>query len=477
MTLEQFFATLRARWKIALATLLLIAGGTALVNLLLPPRYTAVASVVIDAKPDPVSSMLYGGGASPAYLATQINVLTSDRVAARVVQSLKLTENPTMRQRWVEATDGKGDITAWIGGLLQLGLDVTPAKDSNVLTVSYESAEPQFAVALANAFVQAYIDINVDMRTDPAKQYSSFFDARSKQARDRLEAAQTKLSAFQREKGLVVTNERLDNEAARLNELSSQLVTLQAVAVESRSRRSQANQSPDSAGDVINNPTVAGLRADLARYETQLQELNQRLGSANPQVLELSARIASTKSKIDSESRRVTNSVNLNSNTNDTRVAEVRTALDAQRDKLLKMRALRDEAAVLERDVQSAQLAYDTVQTRLTATSIESQATLSNLYVLSRATEPSKPSSPKVVRNIAIAICAGLLLAVAVALAVELFDRRVRTVDDIVTRFEMPVLGILPRPDARRLFGRQKPPALMQQRAVNRLPRPAQRPT
>jgi chain length determinant protein EpsF len=477
MTLEQFFATLRARWKVALATLLLIAGGTALVNLLLPPRYTALASVVIDAKPDPVSSMLYGGGASPAYLATQINVLTSDRVASRVVQSLKLADNPTMRARWVEATDGKGDITAWIGGLLQLGLDVTPAKDSNVLAVSYESAEPAFAAALANAFVQAYIDINVDMRTDPAKQYSTFFDARSKQARDRLESAQTKLSAFQREKGLVVTNERLDNEAARLNELSTQLVALQAVAVESRSRRAQANQSPESAGDVINNPIVAGLRTDLARYETQMQEMNQRLGSANPQVVELNARIASTKAKIDSESRRVTNSVNLNSNTNDTRVAEVRTALDAQRDKLLKMRALRDEAAVLERDVQSAQLAYDTIQTRLTATSIESQATLSNLYVLSRAAEPSSPSSPKVVRNLAIAACVGLLLAIAMALAVELFDRRVRTVDDIVTRFDMPVLGILPRPDARRLFGRQTLPPMMQQRVVSRLPRPAQRPT
>jgi len=131
---------------------------------------------------------------------------------------------------------------------------------------------------------------------------------------------------------------------------------------------------------------------------------------------------------------------------------------------------------VLERDVQSAQLAYDTIQTRLTATSIESQATLSNLYVLSRASEPSEPSSPKIVRNLAIAVCVGLLLAITAALGVELFDRRVRTVDDIVTRFEMPVLGILPRPDARRLFGRQKPPALMQQRVASRLPRPAQRP-
>lgn len=472
MTFAQFFATLRARWKIALATLLLIVGVTAATNLLLPLRYTAISTVVVDGKPDPVSSMLYGGGPSPAYLATQINVLESERVAARVVQSLKLAEAPLMRQRWLEATDGKGDIVVWIGNLLQQSLEVKPTKDSNVLAVSFESPEPAFAAALANAFVQAYVDTTVEMRTDPAKQYSTFFDARSKQARERLEQAQTKLSMLQKEKGLIASNERLDIESARLQELSSQLVALQALAVESSSRRAQANASPDSAGDVINNPLVAGLRADLLRHETQLQELSQRLGSANPQVLELKTRIASIRAKIATESRRISSSVDLSSRTNDTRVAEVRSALEAQREKIIRMREARDEAAVLEREVASAQAAFDQIQTRLTATSIESQANVSNLYVLSRAAEPTTPSSPKVVRNVAIALVVGLMLAVCAALARELFDRRVRTIDDLVTRLGLPVVGALPKPNAKRLFGKGRP-SLLHAPPSGRLPRPA----
>lgn len=471
MTFAQFFATLRARWKFALATLLLIVGTTAAVNLLLPPRYKAISTVVVDAKLDPVSTMMYGGAPSPAFLATQINVLESERVAVRVVQMLKLAEAPLMRQRWLEATDGRGDIVVWIANLLQQSLDVTPTKDSNVLEVSFESPEPQFAAALANAFVQAYIDTNVDMRTDPAKQYSTFFDARSKQSRERLEAAQTKLSNFQKEKGLVATNDRLDVEQARLQELSSQLVMLQAVAVESHSRRAQASNSPDSAGDVINNPIVAGLRADLLRYETQMQELSQRLGSANPQVVELNARIASTRAKISAESKRVTSSVDLTSRTSDTRVAEARAALEAQREKLLKMREVRDEAAVLERDVQNAQVAFDQIQSRLLATSIESQANMTNLYVLTRAADPVKPSSPKIIRNLAIALAAGLMLAVAAALARELFDRRVRTIDDIVSRLALPVVGTLPRPGQKRLFGKERP-SLLYAGPAGRLPRP-----
>jgi chain length determinant protein EpsF len=455
MTFNQLFATLRARWRVALGTLAFIVLATLALNLLvLPKLYTATASVVVDPKPDPVASMVYGGMATAAFLSTQINVLESDRVASRVVRVLKLADSPQMRAKWLEATEGKGDIVLYIGKLLQNGLEVVPAKDSNVLMVNYTSPDPAFSTAVANTFVQAYIDTVLEMRTDPAKQFTTFFDARAKQARDRLEAAQAKLSEYQRDKGLIVTSERIDIENARLNELSSQLVVLQAALAESRSRRSQANQSPNASADVINNPIVSGLRADLLRYEAQLQETSARLGSNHPQVVELNARIAALRSKIADETRRVTSSVTINNTINEQRVSDVAAALDAQRAKLLKMKEMRDEAAVLEHDVQTAQQAYDQIQSRLTATSLESQATLTNLYVLTRASEPTDRSSPKVLRNTLIAFGLGLFLAVVAAFVRELFDKRVRTVHDLMLAVDAPVLGVLPGSGSRRRAGR-----------------------
>ena len=85
------------------------------------------------------------------------------------------------------------------------------------------------AAALANAFVQAYTDTTLELRVDPARQYSGFFDSRAKAYRDNFEKAQDRLAQFQKEKGLLVTDERLDIETARLAELSSQLVGLQAL--------------------------------------------------------------------------------------------------------------------------------------------------------------------------------------------------------------------------------------------------------
>ena len=84
MSFGQFLSILKARRWIALAVLLSTVIITLAISLLLPKQYTATASVVVDSKPDPVSAILYSGAASPGYMATQVDVIQSDRVALRV---------------------------------------------------------------------------------------------------------------------------------------------------------------------------------------------------------------------------------------------------------------------------------------------------------------------------------------------------------------------------------------------------------
>ncbi|MDP0919638.1 hypothetical protein Q6272_31830, partial [Klebsiella pneumoniae] len=81
--------------------------------------------------------------------------------------------------------------------------------------VSYKGNDPRFAAAIANAFVAAYNETTLELKVDPARQYSSFFDLRAKEARDQLEQAQAKLSQFQAETGVIAVDERLDVENAR----------------------------------------------------------------------------------------------------------------------------------------------------------------------------------------------------------------------------------------------------------------------
>ena len=472
MNFVQFFAILRARYKMAVGVFLGIVVLALVLSLVWPKSYTATASVVIDStKPDPLAAVLYPGGVNPSLIATQIDVIQSDRVAFKVVRNLKLTENPQIREQWESATKGEGSIEQWLGTVFQKAMDVKPSRESNVVNITYKAADPKFAAALANAFVQAYLETNIEMRVEPARLYSSFFDQRAKDVRDSLEKAQTKLSEFQKEKGIIATDERLDVENARLNELSSQYVAMQSLTSDSVSRQAAARGAgADRMQEVLNNPLIGGLKADQARLEARLQELTSKLGDKNPQVVEARANLAELKARIDSETSKVGSSLGIANSINQQRAGEIKAQLEAQRAKVLQMKAVRDDGAVLVRDVENGQRTYDQIMLRLNQATLESMATQSNVSVLSQAIAPITPASPKIVLNMAVAVFAGTLLAIAVVVAMEMLDRRVRSADDVAQAVALPIIGVLPSPNARRLFGRAAKANLMQQRLLGQPP-------
>ena len=471
MTLGQFLSILKARWWLALAILLATVGLTLGISLLMKPQYKAQASVVIDFKPDPISAALYGSGGSPTLMSTQVDIIKSDRVAQRVVRNLKLVDNPQIRQQWLDEAQGKGTIEAWLANLFQRNMDVEPSRESSVITVSYKAADPRFAAGLANAFVQAYIDTTLELRVDPARLYSTFFETRSREAREALERAQSKLSKFQADKAIVASDERLDVENARLNELSSQYTALQAISAESSSRQTQAQGAQaDRLQEVLNNPIIGALKADINRGEAALQQLGTRLGDNHPQVIEARANVAELRARLAAETTKVTGGVTVSNTINRGRQGEVKASLEAQREKVLRMKAVRDEGLVLMREIDNAQRTYDAILQRFTQTSLESQTTQSNANVLTQATPPIEPATPRLLLNTLLSLLVGLFLAVLVTLFLELRDRRVRTVEDLVATLGLPVIGALPKPGSKLAMGSRT--SYLQQQILQPLPQP-----
>ncbi len=67
--------------------------------------------------------------------------------------------------------------------------------------------------------------------------------------------------------------------------------------------------------------------------------------------------------------------------------------------------------------------------------------------VIDEATTPQAPSSPNVELYIIIGVLLGVLIGVAVILIVELLDTRIKGEDDLVSRYELPILGVIPTVD------------------------------
>ncbi|MEO8124308.1 MAG: chain length determinant protein EpsF, partial [Burkholderiales bacterium] len=340
MNLSQFLAILRARWWIGAIVFALTVATTLVVSLLLPKKYAATATLLVDVKsPDPIAGMLFPSLGMPSYMATQVDIMQADRVSLRVIKMLKLNENPQIREQWIESTGGTGNFEGWLASSLVKDLSAKPSRESNVINVTYAGRDPAFSAAMANAYVQAFLDTSVELRVDPARQYSTFFDSRGKELRDAVEKAQTRLSTFQRENNLVANDERMDVETQRLNELSSQLVMTQAAAADSRSRMAQANSgSGDKMQEVLNSGVVAALKTDISRSEAQLQVLKARFGDNHPQVIEAKANIAELRARMEAEIRRVTSGVGVSNTIMKSREGDIRAALDTQRAKVLKLK-------------------------------------------------------------------------------------------------------------------------------------------
>lgn len=114
MSFGQFLSILRARKWAALAVFGLVVATTLGISLLLPQQYLGVATVVVDVKPDPVSATALPVTALPSFMATQVDILTSERVALQVIRDLNLTEVEELREKWQRETNGEGTVEQWL---------------------------------------------------------------------------------------------------------------------------------------------------------------------------------------------------------------------------------------------------------------------------------------------------------------------------------------------------------------------------
>lgn len=374
-------------------------------------------------------------------MATQMDIITSDRVAQRVVKLLKMDESPVVREQWEEATGGRGQIHAWLGSVLQKKLDVKPSRESNVINIGYSGADPAFAAAVANAFAQAYVDTNIELRVEPAKQYANWFDIQIKVQRERLEAAQKELSDYQQRTGIIATDERLDYETQKFNELSGQLTQAEAEGTDASSK--QKSGSADTLQEVIQNPLINQLKADVARMESRLKELAGNLGQNHPQYQRAEAELNELKARLRAETAKVASGVGTAGRVSDAKEAGIKLAIEAQKKKVLELKKQRDEISVMMREVDTAQRAFDAVGQRMTQSKLESQSIQTNISVLTPAAEPLAHSKPKVLLNVLVSIFLGTLLGVGAALMLELAQRRVRSADDLAEELGLPVLGRL----------------------------------
>lgn len=443
----RIFSTLRAYpgvfFKVVPLTLLLALAAT----LLLPKRYEASADVIVDPiLVDPVSGVPSNINAAAfiGYVSTQADVIRSERVALGVVDKLKLGDVPYYVKKWQKANDGR-PFETYTSDLLLKELNVRMAREGNVIKVVAFAPTAQQAADNANGFVSSYLDTVSALRTTPALENSRFLDERLKFASDAVDRARDNLVSYQRKSGLSVSDERLDAETKRLNDLTEQLSRIEGQVAESRSRRDTLRESAvDDLPEVQDSGLVRTLREEISGVEKELQRRAATLGARHPDMVALRGELSALNTRLRTELDRFKSGVDVQMNVDGRRLADLRRQLDEQRAKVLDLRGKREQMAVYQQQFDTAQENYKNLSLRMSRSDLESHNRVSNTMQLSQASAPAKPSSPKLLINLALGLLAGLGISTALIIWRDRKQPLVRNIQDVERAVDLPVLATIP---------------------------------
>jgi polysaccharide biosynthesis transport protein len=406
MSLGQFWQILWARKFLILgATFFCLAGGI-VATLIVAPRWKAEANVYLNLlKPDPVTGEVLGPDAR-SYINTQIKLITDYGVTGLAVDHLGWLSDPQLIQQYQQRPPSDTrDFRRW---LAQIVADRTKAEildGSNILDITYTSSDPEIGKVVVNAVRQAYLETSVAFRRAEANRSADWFAQQSEKVKADLIAAQTTETNFERENGVVMQNDKMDIDSARLASLAAQSDVV----------------ATDSGG--------AGVGAQLAETDAAIREDSQTLGPNHPQLQALRAKRASLAALMSQDSATPTAS-------GMSRVAAQKAYVIANRDKLARLKILQTEVDILQDQ-------YNKTVAREADFRQQAGIVDAGLSALGSASAPQSPSFPNKPLILGGSFGLGLGFGILMALLIELLDRRVRGPKDLSAALNLPVLAVL----------------------------------
>jgi uncharacterized protein involved in exopolysaccharide biosynthesis len=219
------------------------------------------------------------------------------------------------------------------------------------------------------------------------------------------------------------------------------LVGIQSQRQDSQSRQRQAAGDNEYLPEVLQSPLIASLKDALTAADAKRTEVAGRLGKNHPDYKATEAEVVSLRARIAAETNKIVASLGSTTQVNLRRENDIRLALEAQKKRVMDLKHDHDEAAILQNDVVTGQRDLDAVSQRLALSNLESLAQQTNVVLLSTATPPLDPSSPKAMVLLAGGMFLGGVLGIGVVLLLEMRDKRLRDEGDLVALLGVPVLG------------------------------------
>ncbi len=328
------------------------------------------------------------------------------------------------------------------------------SKDGSALRFAVRGDSPVGAASLLNDVVSQFIDVATTLKNDKLTNVTRMLGEQLASAKLDLQAAEVELQRFKVQtitlpsEGAVATTAGLtETNPARqayfqmrvdrdLLDRDVQSIA-RALASASDSSRSLAI-SLGTIGAVRNSRELSAAINDLTERRARLQQLRVAFAPGHPQVRSLEGEVATLERQtVPALARSLMADLQQ-------QIGDVDGRLGASSREMQQIPVRFTEEARRERNVQVAQMIYTGLQSSYETARLSEMSAAPDLRLLDPAVPPTKPASDKVTQVLLIGVGAGLLLGIAIAILLDVFDSRIRYPDQVTRDLGLPILGALP---------------------------------
>lgn len=455
-----------------------------LVAFQLPARYTATTQILIDPRETKfldVQAIFSGMAPQASQVESQVHVIRSEALMERLVEQLKLEQDPEFNgglrganvlrdmgravtnlipQSWRKALGGgsgafltsEEEAAVVRNDVVQNVLEHVKVRRNEttlVIDIAMTSASPSKAAKMANTLADLYIVDQLETKFEQTRRATSWLNERLGLLRAELKTSEEAVESFKAEHNLLGSAQGLTLDNQQLAELHKNLVLARTAREEAEVRLQQIQEMNNAGGlnrvgSVVSSDLLTRLREEQVRLVGERSNLASRYQPRHPKMIEVQSELDNVAVKMRDEVRRIIMELENNVAVARARERALESSLGQQSVKSAGQNQIEIQLRQLELEADSNRQIYEAFLQRFKSLTDQDQIQQSDARVISQATVPRYPSFPNKKLIVGGGILVGLMIGVFLALLVERLDNGVKTANQLEQLTGVRNIAVIP---------------------------------
>ena len=184
-------------------------------------------------------------------------------------------------------------------------LHVQKVRDSHVVNVSFESADPELSARVANSLADNYIESNFRQKYDATRQASGWMEQQLDELKAKVEKSQQALVDYERPNAIVNISDKESVVEQKMADLSRDLTTAESERLQKESVYELVSSNESQVASVAQDDLLQHLEEKYADLKSQYVDALQQSGPKHPKTERLQSQVDEIQSLIERERGRI----------------------------------------------------------------------------------------------------------------------------------------------------------------------------